>query len=211
MGKDLLPFLRTQLAANSQRNDLFSTLGKYTLSFIDEVKSALPYRRIFDNGEPDLEFILSLADRINENQYDEEAGFGTLLNDLDATNKSLDLSPWDLAKVGLDFRMLVADAFQSKSLRFLNRRFRSKEEDLVAPSDAWTDLVSPGDILITFNWDLVSEVLLCRANKWSYRDGYGIRIALSGLSGESPVKILKLHGSCNWALRDPEDPSLYIH
>lgn len=210
LGKQLLPFLRSELAANSHRKDSFTDLAKYTLSFIEKVKDAVPGRRVLDNGEPDLEFILSLADRIDENQYDQGTDSSTFIDDLDATINKMDLSVWDLSRVSLGFRMLVAEAFQSKSLDFLNKKFRSKDENLNAISDGWTDLVSPGDVLITFNWDLVNEILLFRANKWSCQGGYGMPGHPNEALGESPVMILKVHGSCNWALRHEQDQSLYI-
>jgi hypothetical protein len=64
---------------------------------------------------------------------------------------------------------------------------------------AWGELVKPGDIIISFNWDLLHEAILWRAKKWSYVDGYGF--TLSKVSPEEPLSktyIYKLHGSVNW-------------
>ena len=39
-------------------------------------------------------------------------------------------------------------------------------------SEAWARLVRPGDVIITFNWDILHEVILWPSGLWSYRDGY---------------------------------------
>lgn len=66
-------------------------------------------------------------------------------------------------------------------------------------SDAWASRVQPGDVIITFNWDVLHEVILWNSSLWSYRDGYGF---LPGTQGQSErrtkVLLLKLHGSVNW-------------
>ena len=57
--------------------------------------------------------------------------------------------------------------------------------------------VAPGDVILTFNYDLALERQLKQAKQWEVWDGYGFpigdKIALS-----SKVKVLKLHGSINW-------------
>ena len=70
--------------------------------------------------------------------------------------------------------------------------------------------MNPGDTLITFNWDLLQEILLSKAGKWSYEDGYGIQTTSEKPLNPSPITILKPHGSCNWALRNRDDLSLRI-
>jgi hypothetical protein len=78
-------------------------------------------------------------------------------------------------------------------------------------SEAWASLVRPGDVIITFNWDILHEVILWPSALWSYRDGYGFRCATQG-EGEDPSKILilKLHGSVNWVQEDETNPVAYI-
>jgi len=39
--------------------------------------------------------------------------------------------------------------------------------------NSWTELLKPGDTIITFNWDILHESVLWRAGKWNFADGYG--------------------------------------
>src|SRR6266446_643800 len=57
--------------------------------------------------------------------------------------------------------------------------------------------VHPGDVIITFNYDLACERELRQAALWEIGDGYGFSLGLDAFP-PSPVKILKLHGSTNW-------------
>jgi len=71
--------------------------------------------------------------------------------------------------------------------------------------DAWTGAVRPGDVVITFNWDILHDTALWRAGKWDYSDGYGFRGPEVGSRGASRILLLKLHGSVNWAQNDESD------
>ncbi|MDE3179945.1 MAG: hypothetical protein KGM47_09845 [Acidobacteriota bacterium] len=74
----------------------------------------------------------------------------------------------------------------------------------------WANWIELGDTIISFNWDVLHEVIPWRAAKWSYLDGYGFRCpnASSGIEA-SAVRILKLHGSVNWVQEDEmQAPSL---
>lgn len=57
--------------------------------------------------------------------------------------------------------------------------------------------ILPGDVIITFNYDLACERSLKNAGLWEIGDGYGFRIPLDAIP-PSKVKVLKLHGSTNW-------------
>lgn len=72
-------------------------------------------------------------------------------------------------------------------------------------------IFAPGDTIVTFNWDALLESILWSAGRWSFSDGYGFetfmapsfrrslsRKTRSMLSRESPIKVLKAHGSINW-------------
>lgn len=59
------------------------------------------------------------------------------------------------------------------------------------------DVLVPGDVVITFNYDLALDRALKRSGKWSIGDGYGFEIDLRSF-GNSPCKLFKLHGSTNW-------------
>jgi len=64
-------------------------------------------------------------------------------------------------------------------------------------------VVTSGDCVITFNYDVSVEPELKRAGKWEVADGYGFQVELSAPVRQSPVQVLKLHGSTNWvALMD---------
>jgi len=69
----------------------------------------------------------------------------------------------------------------------------------------WTSILGDGDIIITFNWDILHESALWTVGKWHYADGYGFRCADYSGTARSTVKILKLHGSANWAQRSEHD------
>ncbi|MBI4588454.1 MAG: hypothetical protein HY725_06415 [Candidatus Rokubacteria bacterium] len=71
--------------------------------------------------------------------------------------------------------------------------------------ERWTRFVAPGDTIISFNWDLLHETALYRVNKWHYADGYGFVSADAPTGVQSPIKILKLHGSVNWAQQNEQD------
>jgi hypothetical protein len=62
--------------------------------------------------------------------------------------------------------------------------------------DFANEIVVPGDCIVTFNYDVSLERELRLAGKFEIGDGYGFQI--EGLPGESPTKILKLHGSTSW-------------
>jgi hypothetical protein len=56
---------------------------------------------------------------------------------------------------------------------------------------------SPGDTIITFNYDVSLEAELRKADKWHLGDGYGFPLG-EGVTPSSPVTVLKLHGSTSW-------------
>jgi hypothetical protein len=59
-----------------------------------------------------------------------------------------------------------------------------------------SEIIKPGDCVITFNYDVSLDYQLRRANKWNISDGYGFSFPSN--EGHSPIKLLKLHGSSNW-------------
>jgi hypothetical protein len=78
--------------------------------------------------------------------------------------------------------------------------------------------LSPGDIVITLNWDSTIERTLFEMGRWSPSDGYGFAAKLHGELPDDPptdrvlrpseVIILKLHGSVGWRLAGAE---FYLH
>jgi hypothetical protein len=59
-----------------------------------------------------------------------------------------------------------------------------------------TEALTPGDAVITFNYDLAVDRELKRSDKWSIGDGYGFSVPPFG---NSLCKLFKLHGSTNWS------------
>jgi hypothetical protein len=62
------------------------------------------------------------------------------------------------------------------------------------------DVLTAGDAVITFNYDLALDRELREAGKWSIGNGYGFRIGDidDASSSDSPCKLFKLHGSTHW-------------
>lgn len=58
------------------------------------------------------------------------------------------------------------------------------------------NIVQPGDVIITFNYDDSLERELKRVGNWDVSQGYGFQIG--NVEQPSPVRVLKLHGSMNW-------------
>jgi hypothetical protein len=68
--------------------------------------------------------------------------------------------------------------------------------------------VSTGDVVITLNWDTTAERTLAELGRWNPTTGYGFPKPLIGSSVgsrpvllDSPVRVLKLHGSFGWYRR----------
>jgi hypothetical protein len=89
-------------------------------------------------------------------------------------------------------------------------RQRTRISSIRRGFDAVSRTFRPGDTIITFNYDATVEASLWAARKWHFADGYGIAIDMTSTNmkpvlrgsrfrAPSPVKILKPHGSINWA------------
>lgn len=57
--------------------------------------------------------------------------------------------------------------------------------------------VQPGDVVITFNYDVSLDRELKEEGKWEVGNGYGFNVCAEQ-TPHSPVMLLKLHGSTNW-------------
>ncbi len=72
------------------------------------------------------------------------------------------------------------------------------------------DMLTAGDTIITFNYDLIVEQELWKQKKWSFLDGYGLKKDIKDFSApfggiyspahptNSIIKVYKLHGSLGW-------------
>lgn len=196
LGRDLLPFLRSDW--KSSYDVKVKDDGGYALDFIDRIKPLLPAEYVLSNGEPDLEFVLSLTEQNRQNDHN-GIDRQCLINALDLIASHLDHDAWDFPRIRRGFATLVTSAFQYKSYQLLKEVSFTSHEDFIRISRTWTEYLSPGDTLISFNWDLFQEILLWKVGKWSYEDGYGVQTTVRDPLHPTPITILKLHGSCNWA------------
>ncbi len=57
--------------------------------------------------------------------------------------------------------------------------------------------IRPGDLVITFNYDVSCERELRQVGLWEISDGYGFPLGMDSIP-PSRVKVLKLHGSTSW-------------
>lgn len=115
---------------------------------------------------------------------------------------------------------VIAHQFQWHQYKINRKVWGNTESNLqldVDPSifrsvaEAWADFLQPGDAVVSFNWDLLHESILWRAEKWSYVDGYGFVLPRADENEPlSKVKIYKLHGSVNWVQEEDTDPITQI-
>jgi hypothetical protein len=90
---------------------------------------------------------------------------------------------------------------------FISRRLRLDsipEATLKSATELCLNLLRPGDFVVTFNWDCLLEKVLWQADIWNPLGGYGDSMSLplyseSGTINPFFIKILKLHGSVNFA------------
>jgi hypothetical protein len=204
----LLTFLSRYL--DGTREKVPRDSGKRFFRFVEKVAPFLPQKWKFENGNPDLEFVLAIIERSQQKNDTESAVPLELLDDLDRVIIKLDLDAVDLYEVRRDFKIIITFAFQTHSYQLLCTENCEKSDAFTAVSEAWTNKASDGDSIISFNWDLLHETLMCKAGKWMPYDGYGIPYGQNKYSNSSTIKLFKLHGSCNWALRYPEDQALNI-
>jgi hypothetical protein len=74
------------------------------------------------------------------------------------------------------------------------------------------NMLEPGDVTISFNYDSLVERSLIELNKWNPSDGYGFEVefrkgippsdAPTAPQAKSEVTVLKLHGSVGWYLNN---------
>jgi hypothetical protein len=115
--------------------------------------------------------------------------------------------PWK--KTGALAVDCAAERWRNDVLRAVGK----PKEKILATLRSWSSRLRTGDVLISFNWDILHEATLWRDKKWHYADGYGFHPREeepmpredSRCLETSPVKIYKLHGSVNWAQREEAD------
>jgi hypothetical protein len=73
-------------------------------------------------------------------------------------------------------------------------------------AEAWAKMLRNGDVIVTFNWDILHEIIFWHAGFWSYKDGYGFTCGPQGyLERDTEILLLKLHGSVNWVQNNEND------
>jgi hypothetical protein len=167
--------------------------GRLCLKTVDHIRKTL------QSESTDLELTLTLVDLLILSQ-----------NQLRLRS---DLEQYDLKQVKKVFAQLITETFQAKSLEAAGHLSETavcgESKGLQKVMKAWAERVCPGDIVVTFNWDVLHEMILWKARKWDWRDGYGFSVGHDPKNW-SAVKILKLHGSCNWSLQGQKDSTLNL-
>ncbi len=154
-------------------------MGRGLLKWMEQAKpegrcdfsgSATRLRETFENAE-DIEALLTQIDEV------------TALHDSASLNERMQLDH------------VIADRWAL--IHGLRRWF---EEIGRTPSNSYrlfaSEVIQPGDTVITFNYDVSLDKELKRAGVWEAGDGYGFEV--EGLPLSSKVDLLKLHGSINW-------------
>ncbi len=122
------------------------------------------------------------------------------------------LTPWD-ASDSANIRLLITEGFLDYQYDLSKKLWEPGQQASAGTlvPEAWARVVKPGDVILTFNWDILHEIILWRAGLWSYRDGYGFECEGQGTSeGLSRTQVLKLHGSVNWVQEQDTSPIAYI-
>jgi hypothetical protein len=100
---------------------------------------------------------------------------------------------------------LITEAFLWHGYQFENGESARRDELIAHVLEAWTGLLRGDDTIVSFNWDVLHEAALWRAHKWHFADGYGFVCGDAPPQIHSPIKLLKLHGSVNWAQGNEDD------
>jgi hypothetical protein len=122
------------------------------------------------------------------------------------TQKDLDeKGRGDWSDVKEKLMAMIADAFLFHEFD-LHEKLADAQSVEAEVLRKWTTFLGDGDTVITFNWDIFHEAALWRSRKWHYADGYGF-VCSDAPTGFTPsrIKVLKLHGSVNWAQEDKRD------
>ena len=95
-------------------------------------------------------------------------------------------------------RVLIANCYKPAFIQAMREWFAEihQSNQAAAYREFAERIVLPGDSVITFNYDVALDAKLREARKWQIGDGYGFDV--EGLPSNSPVKVLKVHGSINW-------------
>src|SRR5216683_1122216 len=129
--------------------------------------------------------------RINPPEEDDRVDLEKLFTLLDLAHRGtgpLELRRTDWPQTKLEIMAMISDAFlwhqhqfQAEVIAGRQRQTLYGQEPFALGLDRelvlsalknWTELLKPGDTIITFNWDILHESALW-PRKWHYDDGYG--------------------------------------
>jgi hypothetical protein len=174
LAADLWPFVRD----NSGHHAMGTDRKREVVEYIETILAKLPPDQY---DQPNLESLCTLLDLA-----DQEIGPLALK------------TPWK--EVRPKFVGMITEAFLHYQYSLGSRN----ETRINHVLDCWVRHLEPGDIVLTFNWDILHEAALWKAGKWNPYDGYGF-VGSSESNVSSPITILKLHGSTNWKQRHEYD------
>lgn len=128
-------------------------------------------------------------------EFDLSKSFELVLTELDNRIEPL---PGERPKTNEGLREKVMLAYLRATIqRMIPIYFNSIR---VGPAKAYksfaNEVLAPGDVVITFNYDVSLDRELRRSGKWSIGDGYGFAVPPFA---NSLCKLFKLHGSTNWS------------
>jgi len=179
LGLDLWSFVRD----NGTSEVLAKRRAEEVIEGIERVLKVVPPR---EHDRPDLEQLFTLLD----------------LAEMGA--EPLQLVKLDWSRLRPMLTGMIADVFQWHEYQ-LQTRLREAANGTALVLNHWASRVQEGDMIVSFNWDLMHEAALWRWGKWHYSDGYGFTCRDAPKGCHSKVRMLKLHGSVNWAQRDEQD------
>ncbi len=174
LGLDLWPFIRDFEAFDVMAKKRAKSVARS----MDQILKEVPPK---EHGKPNLEELFTLLDLADQGV--EPLG----LRDLD----------WRGMRTKL--MGMISEVFLWRQYQFQSELHSNPQSMASIVLQRWTGLVQNTDTIITFNWDILHEAALWRAGKWHYADGYGFLCLDAPAGSHSPTKVLKLHGSVNWA------------
>ncbi len=172
------------------------------------VRDSLPLHVMAKNRATEVKSAIESVLLVNPPDEHDRPNLEELFTLLDLAGRKI--GPLELKTVNWpDLRIklmgMIADAFLWREYRFQEELLDSGDAAAKHVIEKWTDLLHESDTIITFNWDLLHEAALWRAGKWHYADGYGFKCAEAPSGAHSAIRVLKLHGSVNWAQCDEQD------
>jgi hypothetical protein len=177
---DLWPFVRD----SGGLDVMAKTRAESVIQAMDRIQKVVPPK---EYDRPNLEELFNLLDLADQGV------------------EPLGLREVDWKTMRAKFMGMISEAFLWREYEFQKERHSNPQSKSSLVLQSWTGFLNEGDTIITFNWDVLHDAALWYAGKWHYADGYGFQCSDAPAGHHSPVTILKLHGSVNWAQRGDFD------